>query len=404
MKIAVLSTALFDRTVGGIENHIRFVSKELLKRGHDVKVFRPQFDQNSAEGERTVDGITIKSIALPGRLFNLRQFAGGGAVGMGVAYMRKLSFSLGASAVSKAIKNWNPDLVWQHDFASSWLASRLLSRKFPVVLTNHTGEYLVLTKMPFGSRILWLLLKHYALVIGPSRELTPGRSITPAASYVPNGVDTTFFTRPEKLERNALRRKLLGVEDEFVLLCPRRWAPTKGIAVFARALKLLDNDTEWTRHGVVVFAGDGYPDYPRYVQEVEALLRDVRVRVVRLGNVPVYQLRDYYQSADLVVIPSLLEAVSLSALEAMACGVPVLATRVGGMPELITDSSSGYLVPPGDEDALASKIRTASLDSEREELVATALRLVTDSYSWQVIGTRLEELLEETLRKWRTTS
>jgi glycosyltransferase involved in cell wall biosynthesis len=76
-----------------------------------------------------------------------------------------------------------------------------------------------------------------------------------------------------------------------------------------------------------------------------------------LGNLTHENLRDYYNMADVVVIPSLMEATSLAALEAMACGVPILSTNVGGMPEIVTTGVNGWLVPPADTGAIVIKIK-----------------------------------------------
>jgi glycosyltransferase involved in cell wall biosynthesis len=91
--------------------------------------------------------------------------------------------------------------------------------------------------------------------------------------------------------------------------------------------------------------------------------------------------------ADLVVIPSLMEAVSLSALEAMASGKPVIATEVGGLPEIIKDEVTGLLVPPRDPTALADAIvRLHSDYSLRNSLASQGRALAVERYSWDFIA------------------
>ena len=108
---------------------------------------------------------------------------------------------------------------------------------------------------------------------------------------------------------------------------------------------------------VVAFAGSDYEGYPLYADEVNEVLKHVQnVQIEKLGNVAVYDMIKYYQMSDLVIIPSLMEAVSLSAVESMACGTPVLSTNVGGMPELINDNIDGFLVNAKSSDEIADKI------------------------------------------------
>ena len=79
-------------------------------------------------------------------------------------------------------------------------------------------------------------------------------------------------------------------------------------------------------------------------------------RIRFLGQLPQSQLAHHMVEASVLVIPSLSEGLGRVIFEAMACGTPVIGSRVGGIPELITDTVTGFLVPPGDESALANKI------------------------------------------------
>jgi glycosyltransferase involved in cell wall biosynthesis len=105
----------------------------------------------------------------------------------------------------------------------------------------------------------------------------------------------------------------------------------------------------------------------------------------------------YYQSADLVVIPSLMEAVSLAALESMACGTPVISTNVGGMPEIIQEGKTGYLVNPGHPDELVEAIRRIYNEPEKATISEEALNMVRRQYDWSVIAQATEDVLREAL-------
>lgn len=392
MKIAVLSTFMFGSSIGGVENHIRFICKELIASGHEIRLFKPVWQHETKTNLQNCDGLTIKYIDCgPQLLGNIRLKVS--AFSYFVGFMRKVDYLRVSSKVASKIDQWSPDLIWQHDFSSSWLTTKKLSNRYPIVLTNHTGEFLLLKKLPFFNRLSRFLLSHYKAVIGPSKELTP-EHCTCLSVTIHNGVDLKWFKPLEVKARQELRTRILGSDNSkrFVVFCPRRWAPTKGILFLVKAIKKIVESGGLDKY-LFVFAGDNYDGYPGYSNDVSILLEKSGAQFVRSGNLDVYKMREWYQAADLIVIPSLMEAVSLAAVEAMSCGTPVLATSVGGMPELIEHGVNGYLVPPKDSDALAESIIAISQDHRRYPIACEALKLVTERYGWRTIATATEKVL-----------
>jgi glycosyltransferase involved in cell wall biosynthesis len=128
-------------------------------------------------------------------------------------------------------------------------------------------------------------------------------------------------------------------------------------------------------------------------------LRDV---VQFVSGVPEERIIELYSEAEVAVVPSLYEGFSLPAIEAMSCGVPLVATTGGALPEVVgTDGDTALLVPPGDSDALASRIRTALDDAElRAAVGARGRQRVIDRWTWRhtAVGTieQYRALLAET--------
>ena len=358
--------------------------------GHELLIFKPVWSHEETRASATIDECNIKFVQLGKKPYEIRRLSSSGSFGYVTGFIDKATYAFRAGLLTQSIADWQPDLVWQHDFSSSWLVTRKLSHNFPVVLTNHTGEYLILRSQPLGKPLLRQLLEHYSAVIGPSTELTP--DFLRCAYTVYNGVDTQLFSPVTLTEKQSLKRSLLGHTDRFVVFCPRRWAPTKGILYLARAIRTLN-----TRFGeskfLFVFAGNDYRGFPQYIAEVDAQLRGMN-NVVKLGNLSVEQIASYYRAADLVVIPSLMEAVSLAALEAMASGTPVLATEVGGMPEIIIHGKNGYLVPSRDAGALAETIRHSAEDKAYADIARAALHMARQQYSWRAIARQTEAILQ----------
>lgn len=392
MKIAVLSTFMFGSSIGGVENHIRFICKELIESGHELRLFKPVWQHEAKANFGNCDGLTITYIDCGPQLLGSIRFKAS-VFSYFVGFMRKVDYLRVSGKVASNIDQWNPDLIWQHDFSSSWLTTKKLSSRYPIVLTNHTGEFLLLKKLPFFPILSRFLLKHYKAIIGPSKELTPEHCLCPAVT-IHNGVDLKWFERLETNDRQELRARILGSDDSkrFVVFCPRRWAPTKGILFLVKAIKKIV-DCGYSNKYLFVFAGDSYDGYPGYSNEVSALLDNSGSKFLRLGNLDVYKMKEWYQVADLIVIPSLMEAVSLAAVEAMSCGTPVLATAVGGMPELINHGINGYLISPRDSDALAKSIIEISQDLCRYSIANEAFKIVSERYSWKTIAHMTENIL-----------
>jgi glycosyltransferase involved in cell wall biosynthesis len=397
VRIAIISAFLHHETIGGAENHIRFLSKEFVRRGHSVRSFKPTLGGAVTAPLSSSDGVEIETVRIPFPV-DLRKYSGQGLFGRPAGVARKLLFSLTARPLVRAVLEYEPDLVWQHDFLSSWLACKQLSRSLPVVLTNHQGQYIVLNRYGPGRSLLRFLLAHYSAIIGPSQELTPAWRDSCFTIY--NGFDGSFFYAVSAVERTAIRARMYGAEQgDLCIFCPRRWAPTKGVLVFVEAvIAMCRNDGELAKRIVVLFAGNGYSEYRAYSEEVAAAVRRLPCRYSLLGDLDVYAMAPHYQAADVVVIPSFLEAVSLSALEAMACGSTVVSSAVGGMRELIDDGRTGFLVPPGDTQRLAAVLQSVLADSHVRSVVGNAGREnVKSRFTWDRIADQAEEVLAAAL-------
>lgn len=398
MRIAFISSFLFDSSVGGAENHIRFLSKRLVAQGHEVVIFKPEWDAPSEE--YWVDGLRVVRVGLGRHRYDPRKMSGSGVVGQLFALLHKLSFNKGAFSIARQLREFHPDVVCQHDFLSSWLASRLVSKQFPVILTNHQSQYVLIRRSLVGRILLRLLFRHYAGIIGPSTEFTPKEH--PHTWTIFNGVDTECFAPIGLARRKHLREKLFGNNDQIVIFCPSRWAPIKGVIYFAEALQMLGSKSQDLRSRVMaVFAGTGsaFTNFPGYAEAVQSALTRCDFRSLNVGDLDVYRMRDYYQAADLVVIPSLMEAVSLTALEAMACGTPVLASRVGGLAELIEDGRTGHLVVAGSASELCDALlRVLSAGSLRLEIGQTAGYYVRSRFTWDHIARATADVYRAVLR------
>lgn len=205
------------------------------------------------------------------------------------------------------------------------------------------------------------------------------RKVVPRTVVIGNGVDVQRF-RPDPTARRATRAELgLSNADDVAVFVGHEFA-RKGLPLALQALALLD--------GLRLVVVGGTSDLLAEAA-TQAEADGVGERVTFVGRKP--DPSPYLQAADLLVFPSAYEAYPLVVLEALACGVPVVATPVGSVPELIVDGVNGAIVEPGAESVAAGIQRV--LNGDREAL-AMAARATAEEHSWSKVSRRYLALLE----------
>lgn len=390
MRIAMVASDFLDTGHGGVEMHVHHLSRALVDLGHDVQVVRAsRRDQRPLADEITVPYHVLQPSSSSRRLAS---GAGvGGRLGLGLELLRRAGSGLRSRwLLDGLLDRTGPiDLLHQHDFIESLgLAQAAAKRGIPVVWTNHLGEFLYLRSLPGGRRVLRWLTSPYRAAIAPSAELADASAISPPVHRLPNGVDTVRF-RPchDETERAQLRSRL-GWGAEPVILVPRRWAPPKGVIFAAQAMSL----TGWPSSARVVFVGSGTVEYPRYGAAIASAVACSGRPSELHRHVGPDEMAAMLRAADLTLIPSLKEATSLSALESMASGTAVVASSVGGLPEILQDNETGYLHEPASPPAICAAVRRALDDPRHDRVVHRALEVAKLDFSWAAIARGTEEI------------
>jgi glycosyltransferase involved in cell wall biosynthesis len=356
----------FPPEVGGLESHVYYLARALAARGHQVRVVTSRSLPHSPE-EEEMDGIRVWRTWFPART----------PVGW-------MAHALGSCSRTRSLAR-EADVIHAQAFASVLpCAFGRWGSGAPLVATFHTSHFLTRAEKGLWRPILGTLVRipDYALaasgeIARVAEALAPG---TPVEALT-NGVDTEFFRKVEGAIPPGDRRRII---------VPRRLFPKNGVEYMIRALPLILHEVEVE----AVFIGDG-PERG----SLEELARELGVaeQVSFLGKRPHGEMPGLLSSGELAVIPSLMEATSVAALEAMACGLPVAASRVGGLPEIVDDEVGG-LFEPGNPEALADTVIGLLGRGDLAEMGSRARERVTARWSNDRLTDRHLEIYSELLQ------
>lgn len=293
---------------------------------------------------------------------------------------------------SQGLAGASYSLVHAHYWLAGWAASLAAERwGIPLVQSFHTlarrKERAGFPEPPIRSSTEARLARQASLVVAVSRSeaedlerlygVPPDRVVVAAP-----GVRTEVF-RPRPREGQAFRHSL-GMERGPLLLFAGRLEPLKGPELFVRALCFLPE-----AQGLVVGGGSAPGEGRRLERLVYELGLERRVRFLR--PLPQERLAVAYSAADLVVVPSAAESFGLVALEAQACGTPVVAVRTGGLQEVVADGRTGVLLGERNPEAFARAIAAllaspALLASMRERARRRASRQTWEAAASVLVG------------------
>ena len=225
---------------------------------------------------------------------------------------------------------------------------------------------------------------------------------------VSGGVDSKLLTlQKRKNEREQIRLRL-GLKDTDVLfLFAGAVRPEKGIDYLARVFAKLSDENANACLAIVgggkLWVENGWLDgsVPEsFEQKVAKILAPAiaRKRAFMLGIVPPMEIDSYYAASDIFVLPSMFqETFGLVLLEAFSAGLPVIAFRSGGIPELVEDQKNGIVVAQGDEEALCRSMRELMLDRSLRDRLGSAARNVPARFTWENTVDQLEAIYHDVL-------
>ena len=371
LRVATIIHGYFPR-VGGAETQLKALLPHLQKQGIEMTVLTRRYDPNLPAFEE-IEGVPVYRLPAPGG---------------------KITASLGFTfnAFWRLLRV-RPQIIHAHEFISP--ATVALSAKYllgiPIVVTSHrSGEIGDVQKMnrKFGGKLrLKALRKKVSRFVVISDEIwgeLVGIGVEEERLIrITNGVDTDKFTPPRVDEKLALRAQAEFSPSAEIAIFIGRLVPEKKLDLL---ISVWDELRESHPHAELLIVGAGAE---------EAALQAIAGEGIRfMGSTD--DVRPFLQMADIFVLPSVAEGLSVALLESMACGLVPLLTDVGGAREVVTHAEDGWIIPPNDETALLEGLQTLFRDPEmlRQRGQAARQRVVAE-FSIQKAAKKLSQLYFE---------
>ena len=367
---------------GGMNVHVRELAKAMANRGVTVDVFTREHDYQCDGGEAESDG--IKYVHVPAGppdapLGDLPNYLDEFVAGVGEYQQRN---------------NVRYLAIHSHYWLSGWAGSRLAAATgTPQVVTFHTlsriklqsrsGEQEPAVRQETEERII--AEADCVVAFSPHERDAMVRlygADRNRVSLIPCGVDLSRF-RP--IGRTTARREL-GLNGHKVMLYVGRIEPLKGADLLLHAAASLESE-EGVQVLVVGSDADGSGELERLHQLSDELQLGDTVEFV--GRVPQERLALYYSAADVCVVPSFYESFGLAALESMACGTPVVASRVGGLSTIVQHGRTGYLKSWRCPEAFAQSLEMIMANEDLRDSMGRAARNRAETLSWDQVAGRL---------------
>jgi glycosyltransferase involved in cell wall biosynthesis len=379
MRVVMLSNS-FPPEIGGIQEHVVNLAQSLAGQGHQVRIVTVRRNKTERVHD-TFAGLKVTRVpqlSLPKTL--------------------TAQYLAAATAVLIALRvRGQADVVHYHTYWPDAFTAFVVNKFVPTIYTAHESRFLIMSEQGDSRRKLQLALKPFQGIIAPSTELlNVARQLgvsNERSVFIPNAVDANKFS--PAVARGSLRSLCNLSPDHILILCPRRLVPKNGVEFLIAGLHSVRQRFD---KATLVIVGDG-PERSKLEARVSEL--GLQSSVVFLGNQNNDELPGFYADANIVAIPSLKEATSIAGLEAMASARAVVATNVGGLPEIIEDGVSGLLVPPGDPEALSQAItRLIETPELRDRLGQAARACVESKFTWKQVANETTRAYERAIAVW----
>lgn len=371
----VMIICKYSPFIGGAEKQAERMAKTMVKKGHKVTILTRRYKGLAKKEFR--QGIQINRLPfLPWGI------------------LAPLTFMLFCLIYIYKFKN-RISLIHAHQHDSSFTAAvaKILTG-IPAIAHFHGGshdqgsEVVMLARGRKGKLMLKTVRRKIDAYIAVSEGILQDLKqvgIKQNVYVIPNGVDVEKYCPASKAKKTKLRKVLNLPLNSVIFVFSGRLEPVKGIDLLIKAwLKLSD---KVSKEATLVILGEG--------SQAEKVYEKIKSCPNCKLRGAVSNVSEYLRSSDVFVMPSRYEGTSLSILEAMACGLPILVTNVGGNVDLIKHRENGILIPATNTECLIKSLEELYFNLKlRNNLGAKARATVLEKYSFEGIISKYEKLCE----------
>jgi len=362
----LLATQWYPPDTGGVARHVEDLAHFLKKRDHEVMVVTRKRDGREKNESR---------------IYELN----------GIEYLQLLATG-GNGVIKKILKEFEPNIVHvHHAFTPIPVAVSLSSKinNYPTILTNHSAyfydyKYILKTISYIGLPFKTILSKIDSIIAvsNIAKKFIESFVSDKEIYVIPNGVDIDRFNP------NGSRNFREKFDDIFIILFVGRLVRRKGVHLLIEAMKYVANEVNNVK---LIVAGDG--PLKNFLKN-RILDLNLSEHVELLGKVDDRLLPDLYRSSNLFILPSIYgESFGIVVLEAMACGTPVLVSRIGGLREIVVEGVNGSFLYDRNPKSIAGKIVDIYLNYDIYlDIAKQAWNIVERKYSWNNIVKKIEKI------------
>ena len=399
MNIAIISyhgcpvARLGEKDTGGMNVYVLNMAKELSYLGNKVDVFTRRHDISDPQ---------IVSLSENARVIHIPA---------GILSEKKHNLHEYTDAFVEGVLNYTQEQNFVYDYIHShyWLSGIVAEKlsdvwRIPHTVTFHTlaktktrartGEEEVALRAESEFKIMNSAMSILVLTEAEKSDIQRLYKIPiEKIKVIPGGVDTETFYPENKVSA----RKYLNIPNKKTLLYAGRIEPIKGLDILIESFNTIQQHQDCQ---LVIVGGNLGED--EELAKLKSYARQLGLlnKIIFIGSVTQEELRYYYSAADIFVFPSHYESFGLVALESMACGTPVVASRVGGIPSFIDDGETGYLIPRRCPDPFVDKLEILLSNKDLRDYMGNAALKKALIMDWKTTALNLTNYYKSLLTQF----
>lgn len=398
MRILIVNHFPLEGSGSGI--YTKNLAKELVRKNHDVKVIFPEHNKVTFEDFET------RQIVFKGDMnteyeisYNFPCFTSHPRSNNTFYKLRdeqiKEYVDIFIRTIEEEVTNFKPDIIHaQHLWITPYAAGRV---NIPYVVTAHGTDikgfkkderyhHYALTGAKNAKKVI-TISKQVDLEVKKLYKVEDDRR-----QIIMNGYDEELFMSKKIVREEVLKKLNINIVPDYIVSFAGKLTHFKGVDVLLKAAKIYENQLR--EKVITIIAGNG-----ELYDELRKLRDSLNLKgVFFLGHVNQEMLADIYNIADVNTIPSRVEPFGLVAIEALACGTPIVGTNQGGLLDFINEKV-GKLVDVDDDIALAEAIVDECTRKDKEERRKKAYEYASQNFSWKKTVKEVEKIYKEVLSK-----